>query len=235
MRDFQTRIGGKLILLKYNKSIKEREGKILNIEIANRLVKLRKEHNLSQEDLANKLGISRQAVSKWERAEASPDTDNLITLAKLYNVSLDELLYSEDDENDQNLNQNYEDENVRIIFDDKNDKKIIIDNYDSEKIKRKNNWDAFPYPLVMVILFFSLGFAWDLWGIAWLVFLTIPLYYSLGAAIRKRNASAFSYPVLMAIFYLFTGLLWSWWAFAWLAFVTIPIYYGIVAMFKNNR
>ncbi len=64
----------------------------MNIETANRLVQLRKEHNLSQEALAEKLGVSRQAVSKWERAEASPDTDNLIMLAKLYHISLDELL-----------------------------------------------------------------------------------------------------------------------------------------------
>lgn len=64
----------------------------MNIEIANRLVHLRKSHHLSQEALAEKLGISRQAVSKWERAEASPDTDNLIQLAKLYHVSLDKLL-----------------------------------------------------------------------------------------------------------------------------------------------
>ena len=64
----------------------------MNIEIANRLVQLRKQKNLSQEALANELGISRQAVSKWERAEASPDTDNLILLAKLYDISLDELL-----------------------------------------------------------------------------------------------------------------------------------------------
>lgn len=64
----------------------------MNIEIANRLVQLRKKNNLSQEELAAKLGISRQAVSKWERAESSPDTDNLILLARLYRVSLDELL-----------------------------------------------------------------------------------------------------------------------------------------------
>lgn len=71
----------------------------MNIEIANRLQKLRKENGYSQEELADKLGISRQAVSKWERAESSPDTDNLIILARLYNMSLDELLYdSESDE-----------------------------------------------------------------------------------------------------------------------------------------
>ena len=68
----------------------------MNIEIANKLQKLRKENGYSQEELADKLGISRQAVSKWERAESSPDTDNLIILAKLYNVSLDELLSTDE-------------------------------------------------------------------------------------------------------------------------------------------
>ena len=64
----------------------------MNIETANRLLQYRKQHNLSQEELAEKIGVSRQAVSKWERSEASPDTDNLISLAEVYGVSLDELL-----------------------------------------------------------------------------------------------------------------------------------------------
>jgi len=68
----------------------------MNIEIAERLIKFRKEKGLSQEELADKLGLSRQAVSKWERAEASPDTDNLICLARIYGVSLDELLNTAD-------------------------------------------------------------------------------------------------------------------------------------------
>jgi len=72
----------------------------MNIEIANRLVNLRKQKGFSQEELAEKLGLSRQAVSKWERAEASPDTDNLICLAKLYGVSLDELLKTDQSIND---------------------------------------------------------------------------------------------------------------------------------------
>ena len=64
----------------------------MNIETANRLLQYRKDSGLSQEELAEKIGVSRQAVSKWERSEASPDTDNLIRLAEVYGVSLDELL-----------------------------------------------------------------------------------------------------------------------------------------------
>ena len=79
----------------------------MNIEIANRLQKLRKENGYSQEELADKLGISRQAVSKWERAESSPDTDNLIILARLYNMSLDELLY--DNESDEEIRERSKD------------------------------------------------------------------------------------------------------------------------------
>lgn len=60
----------------------------MDIETANRLLQYRKKHNLSQEELANKIGVSRQAVSKWERAEASPDTDNLILLAEIYGYRL---------------------------------------------------------------------------------------------------------------------------------------------------
>ena len=64
----------------------------MTIQMANKLVELRKAAGLSQEDVAERIGVSRQAVSKWERAEAAPDTDNLIALANLYNVSVDELL-----------------------------------------------------------------------------------------------------------------------------------------------
>ncbi|MCH5202283.1 MAG: DUF4097 family beta strand repeat protein [Oscillospiraceae bacterium] len=67
----------------------------MNIETANRLLQYRKQSGFSQEELAEKIGVSRQAVSKWERAEASPDTDNLILLAGIYGVTLDELLTGE--------------------------------------------------------------------------------------------------------------------------------------------
>ncbi len=69
----------------------------MNVEIAQRLAERRKQAGLSQEALAARLGVSRQAVSKWERSESSPDTDNLIALAQLYGLSLDDLLYVDEE------------------------------------------------------------------------------------------------------------------------------------------
>ena len=88
----------------------------MNIEIADRLLQYRKARGLSQEELAEKIGVSRQAVSKWERAEASPDTDNLISLAKIYGVTLDELFKVKKEtetENYKNSTHNYENDKVR--------------------------------------------------------------------------------------------------------------------------
>lgn len=64
----------------------------MTLEIANKLIELRKARGVSQEELAAHLGISRQAISKWERGEASPDIDNIVMLSRFYGVSIDELL-----------------------------------------------------------------------------------------------------------------------------------------------
>ena len=72
----------------------------MNTKFANKLVELRKSNGLSQEELAEKLGLSRQAISKWERGESSPDLDNIIQIAKLYKISFNELfcICEEDEE-----------------------------------------------------------------------------------------------------------------------------------------
>lgn len=67
----------------------------MKIETAKRLYEYRRASGLSQEQVAAKIGVSRQAVSKWECAESSPDTDNLIALALLYGVTVDELLFAD--------------------------------------------------------------------------------------------------------------------------------------------
>ena len=56
------------------------------------LFMLRRRDNLSQEELAEKLGVTRQAVSKWESAQSSPDLDKIVEMCKIFNVSADNLL-----------------------------------------------------------------------------------------------------------------------------------------------
>ena len=56
------------------------------------LQKLRSEKNLSQEQLADKIGVSRQTISAWESGKASPELDKITTISKLFSVSIDELV-----------------------------------------------------------------------------------------------------------------------------------------------
>ena len=61
------------------------------MELQEKLSTLRKQHKITQMELADKLGVTRQAVSKWEQGTAFPSTENLIQLGKLYGVSIEVL------------------------------------------------------------------------------------------------------------------------------------------------
>lgn len=65
------------------------------MKFGEKLYRLRKAHGLSQEALAEKLNTSRQAVSKWENNNGYPETEKIILLAKLFQISLDDLLIEE--------------------------------------------------------------------------------------------------------------------------------------------
>lgn len=62
------------------------------MEFNNKLYSLRKQKGFSQEELANRLNVSRQTVSKWEVGESTPDMENLVAISELFEVSLDELV-----------------------------------------------------------------------------------------------------------------------------------------------
>ena len=62
------------------------------MEIGNKIMELRKKNGLSQEELAEKIGVARQTISKWELGETSPDLKQSKELSKIFKVSLDELV-----------------------------------------------------------------------------------------------------------------------------------------------
>lgn len=225
----------------------------MNIEIANRLQQLRKEKGYSQEELADKLGISRQAISKWERAESSPDTDNLILLARLYGVSLDELLSTDADDDEirseafeQNNNPNIYINGEKLEYKDASGVHINKDgiflngDFDKDDFQNDDTEDK-PlskgelidliingvYALLCLLAYLFVSFYLNLWHPAWLIFLTIPLFSTLIEAIRKKKFCHFCYPILVAIIYLHLGLISDLWHPMWILFITIPVYYMI--------
>lgn len=76
--------------------------------LADKIINLRKKAYLSQEELAEKLGVSRQAISKWESAQSIPDLDKIIALSKLFSVTTDFLLKDEIE-----IEENVKEENVQ--------------------------------------------------------------------------------------------------------------------------
>lgn len=211
----------------------------MTISTADRLVQLRKEKGLSQEALAAKLGVSRQAISKWERAEASPDTDNLIALAEIYGITLDALL---DSEKEIPSAEPKAEPKAEPEAEKKDEKPIRHSLYPETASKMFR----FPYPLVVIIAYLALSFGLkgvmgrSPWLVFSLLFLTIPMYYMLASACRMTSKRTFLFlmpvPILIITVYLFFGFVFSIWVKTLVLFLVIPLYYWCVAVYaKGNK
>ena len=87
------------------------------MNLGERLFELRKAKNLTQDDVAEKLNVTRQTVSKWETNQSTPDFDKILPLCELYEITTDELLKGEKQE------------------------KLEENNYNNEEKKNKNNYE----------------------------------------------------------------------------------------------
>ena len=189
-----------------------------NFPLANRLTELRKAQGYSQEQLAEKLEVSRQAISKWERGESLPDLNNLIALAKLYQISLDDLVQGDAPA-------------AAAIEDDDDDERE-----EAAAASKHGGYNlyAFPYPIIVTGLYLLMGFFLNIWHPTWLLFLTIPMYYT---AIEGEgfDFNRIPFPLLVVPLYLIMGFAWDWWHPGWLIFLTIPIYYTTVFNKKKSE
>lgn len=203
----------------------------MNIEIANNLVQLRKKNGLSQEALSEKLGLSRQAVSKWERAEASPDTDNLIALAKLYKVSLNELLMMDETteetvEDGKNRPDNHNGQDDGTVNEEPPETENTKQDYvhigrSGIHVKDKNS---------EVHIGLS-GIHVNEKGVD-----VVDIDKNAGIIINGENYSLkklnywhkFPFAIIVVIAFLLLGMLMNLWHPAWLLFLTIPLYHSFV-------
>ncbi|MBR6072326.1 MAG: helix-turn-helix domain-containing protein [Acholeplasmatales bacterium] len=221
----------------------------MNIEIANRLLELRKKSGLSQDELASKLGISRQSVSKWERAEASPDTDNLICLAKIYGVSLDELLSSDqtvDEIANEKKEETKDNNSTTVTLTDDEGQTVKIEgghisfvNKDGseEKFDKKQHIILSIIDIIILALTLTRYLVWSLvfnkWEVSWVLWVLMPAVMSIPEAIMKKQASKFVYPCFISALYLFLGMQFNLWHPYWFLFITIPFYYMITDMIEK--
>lgn len=84
------------------------------MNIGQRLLDLRKKEHLSQEEVAFKLNVSRQTISKWETDQSTPDFDKIAPLCELYNITADELLTGTKEEKiEEKLESTNEEENTK--------------------------------------------------------------------------------------------------------------------------
>ena len=217
--------------------------------LGEKLSLLRKQNGFSQEELAEAIGVSRQAVSKWERAESAPDTDNLIELARLYGVSLDDLVNGNElpsktpairsAEGEESDNRHWEDDGLTV---DIKDNEITVKNEDGEeKVYDKTEWKrkrsrekrcnatiTGVFSLLAVIAYLILGFCLKNgkgWSCGWILFLLIPVVSSGIEAFYYKRVAAFAYPVLVTAIYCALGMIRGLWHPTWVIFITIPIYY----------
>lgn len=200
----------------------------MSLLLGTKLADLRKCHGFSQEALAEKMGVSRQAISKWERGESSPDTDTLITLAKLYEVSLDELVGHKQTENTESAPVKTQPENT------KNPKGEKLYPGVSTKLLK------FPFPLVVTAVYVLLGIACHIWHPTWLMFLLIPAYYHIAIGFRAKTKKGLllGIPVFEAALILFLnlGLSFDAWKWAWILFIiAIGYYWGIIFYVKKHK
>ena len=226
----------------------------MNIKTANRLCELRKAHNLSQEELAEKLGVSRQAVSKWERSESSPDTDNLIQLAALYNISLDELLNGkeaislieesskvvEEDkivEINDYIKVSINQDEAKVIYDDQTAETFSLKEVLkwNEKIKVIENTVMSFSGVLFPALYVLFGFLFEGWAIFWFLFILVPVPTEIVKTIARKSINYFPLEIIVTATYCGLSMSFGLWHPLWVLFFIIPCFRVLTGLFNKKK
>ena len=223
--------------------------------LPNNLYEIRRGAGLSQEEFAEKLDVSRQAVSKWERGEAYPDTENLIVISEMFGVTIDELLRSEnigaDNKNEKAEESNNEeptDGAFRVNVGDKvslNLSGAITVDDDDTKVKIDLDKGDILVDDEDGQVKVNLGKS----GILVNTDDGVKVKLGKGGIVvntdddedKARKASKLSilyklpYPIVTVIVFLAIGLFAEGWYWAWTLFMTIPLYYSLLDSIRKKR
>lgn len=202
--------------------------------LGERIVTLRKEMNLSQEALAEQIGVSRQAISKWERGEASPDIQNLAALAERFGMSIDEFVHAEEE---------LSEKKIKLVGLElrKNAEKLIIVAI-AIFILSAFGFIALPFSEKINILLFGVLIAAGVLMCVKAGFMFERFYMLNKEALnrdedleprtshskRKKEAIGTAVALLCTLIYLFISFVYGLWHPGWLVFLLIPITYVLL-------
>ena len=216
-------------------------------DFGNFLYNLRKQRGWTQTELADKLGVTNQAVSKWENGDSFPDTGMLVPLAELFGVSVDELLKGKRKPVPAIEQKTFEKDTTNA---EKNETKI------EENAESPKNDDANTAPprrkklaalfngaimLSATIAFFLLGALGNYWHVCWLAFsvgITLcALLNGIDEYMTKKKTAEFCGFIMLACadVFLFLGLQYSLWHPAWIVFLIGPLFCALFGAIDNIR
>ena len=201
--------------------------------LGDNLYALRKQKGISQDEFAESLGVSRQAVSKWERNEAYPDTENLIAISRFFGVSIDDIINTpisaQSTEVQIEINPLQNDDSTDS--DDEDD-----DNNDEDTEDIFHPMYVIPYSGLITIAYLLWGFLGNRgWQIGWTLYVTVPVFYSIIDCIKTKRLVKFEYAAFVTFIFLLFGMICNIWHPLWLVFLTIPIYYPIASAIDKTR
>lgn len=145
------------------------------MELGKQIKKYRQENELSQEELANRIYVSRQTISNWENDKNYPDVNSLLLLSEVFQISLDELIKGDIDR-----------------------MKEIINKEEVSKFKHYSK--IYTFILIIVIVSAVPLFIWlDYWGfIIWGIICVIAMYYALKIEKIKKENNVQTYKEILA-------------------------------------
>ena len=123
------------------------------------IAKLRKQKNMTQQELAKKLGVTDRAISKWENGRGLPDYSLLQNLCDALSVSINELFSGE-----KISKENYKEKA------EENMSKLINDNYNK---KKKLNWII---AISVAIVYLSISIIFNIWAYSWIIWIFYSIY-----------------------------------------------------------
>lgn len=196
--------------------------------VGNAIAELRKEHGLSQEELAEKLFVTRQAVSKWERGNTLPETENLLVLSETFDVTVDALLRGNIRKNKNEIGKTEPKEKNSSI---------------EEKNGERENADEFGVHLRRAVAVAKKEAIGEIERCEKTATeendkeKTSPEDEKTVVKIRIKKSSllrALPYPVIVCIAFFLWGF-YGGWAISWTLFITIPVYYSVLTCVETRK